>query len=570
MMELRGEYGEWDIRDCGEAYISPGVVDCNVVENSQWESRGELTKAAISGGVTMLLLQPSLYDQPTGSDSPYCDIGHIQSISSLQQFHPSASFFAYKIYLYPPSAHLPAYTEPLEDLFDHIIQTPLPLFVDASMPNTRTLYTSSPYHLASLQERLEAEYVDESRFAAGAYEDEDAIVSSGADSEDELSRPDRSQSTMEEISHRGSIRCDMLHTTLPRPRGHTEDLENIDQLPTIISDLSNRIDHLLESQQDLSVSEEKTYDNAGKYEYSENSPEHKGSSASSDSPSVVKYATSRASLLKKLKMRPKPLVVDSKKGQESEGNSYAFHLAYLPDQWEVKGVGKVLKALRRAPCRVHFCNISSAAAVNKVLQFKQTGLSDSATVETCPHYLFFATDDIPDGETRLKTFPPIRNRSNCNLLWELLKVKALDIISSHHISVAPELKFLDSGVFKKALNGINGLGYGLQAVWTKLRMPAVHSASVREHYIVRLAKWMSHNPARLIGISHLRGSIEKGKLADLIVWYPHEEFAAPQESPYRGKQLYGRVKEVYVRGKKAYDEGVALAVGRVVARTDFL
>lgn len=563
------EYQDWEIRDYGEAYISPGLVDCNVVENSLWESREQLTRAAVSGGVTMLLLQPSIYDQTAGDGISYCDIGHIQPLSTLQQFQPSSSPFAYKIYLYPPSAHLPAYTEPLEDLFDHIIQTPLPLFVDASMPSTRVLYTSSPYHLASLQERLEAEYIDESRFAAGAFEDDDALASSQSESEDELSRPDRSQSTMEAISRKGSIPKDLQNGSSGRQRGHTEDLENIDQFPTIISDLSTRIDHLLESQQDLSVSEEKTYDNAGKYEYSENSPEHKGSSASSDSPSLAKSAIARAPLLKRLKCRPKPLAVDSRKGQRSDGNSYVFHLAYLPDQWEVRGVEKVLKALRRAPCRVHFCNVSSAAAVNKVLQFKQTGLSDSATVETCPHYLFFATDDIADGDTRLKTYPPIRNRSNCNLLWELLKVKAVEVLSSHHISIAQELKFVETGLFKKALSGINGLGYGLQAVWTKLRMPAVHSPSVREHYIVRLAKWMSLNPARLIGTSHVRGSIEKGKLADLVIWYPHEAFLAPEDSPYRGKRLYGRVKEVYLRGQKAYSEGALQAVGRTVTRSDF-
>jgi len=564
------EYPDWEIRDYGEAYVSPGVVDCNVVENSLWESREQLTRTAVSGGVTMLLLQPSIYDQATGSGASYCDIGHIQALSSLQQFQPADSPFAYKIYLYPPSAHLGAYTEPLEDLFDRIIQTPLPLFVDASMPSTRVLYTSSPYHLSSLQERLEAEFVDESHFAAGAFEDEDAIASSETESEDELSRPDRSQSTMEAISRKGSLPRDMHNSTSCRPRGHTEDLENIDQFPTLISDLSTRIDHLLESQQDLSVSEEKTYDNAGKYEYNEKSPEHKGSSASSDSPSFAKSTNGRVPLLKRLKCRPKPLAVDSQKGQGSDGNSYAFHLAYLPDQWEVRGVERVLKALRRAPCRVHFCNVSSAAAVNKVLQFKQSGPSDSATVETCPHYLFFATDDIADGDTRLKTFPPIRNRSNCNLLWELLKVKAVDVIASHHISIAQELKFGETGVFKKALSGINGLGYGLQAVWTKFRMPAVYSPSVREHYIVRLAKWMSLNPARLIGTSHVRGSIEKGKLADLVIWYPHESFLAPEDSPYRGKVLYGRVKEVYVRGQKAYSEGGLQAVGRVVGRTDFL
>ena len=39
-----------------------------------------------------------------------------------------------------------------------------------------------------------------------------------------------------------------------------------------------------------------------------------------------------------------------------------------------------------------------------------------------------------------------------------------------------------------------------------------------EHYIVRLGKWLSMHPSQILNIYHKRGSISKGKLADLIVW----------------------------------------------------
>lgn len=504
-----------------------------------------------------------MYEQPEGCGELHCDIGYIQTISSLHTFTPTSTAFAYKIYLYPPSAYLTEFSDPLEALFDRVIQTPLPLFVDANLPIPRVFYTSSPYHLSSIQDRLTSEYVDESRFASGAFDDFEALHSSGTESDEEIFRLDRCQSTVDDLNRRGSLRTPYAS----RVRGHTEDLEHIDNLPTIITDLSTRIDHLLESQQDLSVSEEITYANSGSYEYNEAG--YKGSSSSGDSPIQGKTSPGRL-ILKRLKSRPKPLILESKKEQGNNGRSYAFHLAYIPDHWEVRGVEMVLKSLKKAPCRVHFCNISSAAAVNKILQFRQAGLSDSATVETCPHYLFFASSDINDGETRLKTFPPIRNRANCNLLWELLKVKAVDVLASHHICVPRELKFEESGLFKKALSGVNGLGYGLQAVWTKLTMPASHTLDVQQRYIVRLAKWMSLNPARLLGISHIKGSVAKGKLADLVVWYPYQECATSENSPYRGKTLNGRIAAVYIRGKKAYEEGVVFATGRVVPRSHYV
>src|SRR5690606_39658057 len=39
------------------------------------------------------------------------------------------------------------------------------------------------------------------------------------------------------------------------------------------------------------------------------------------------------------------------------------------------------------------------------------------TVETCPHYLTFCAEEIPDGATQFKCCPPIREAGNRELLW---------------------------------------------------------------------------------------------------------------------------------------------------------
>lgn len=45
------------------------------------------------------------------------------------------------------------------------------------------------------------------------------------------------------------------------------------------------------------------------------------------------------------------------------------------------------------------------------------------TAETCPHYLNFAHEEIPDGDTRFKCAPPIREAENRERLWEALMVR---------------------------------------------------------------------------------------------------------------------------------------------------
>lgn len=63
---------------------------------------------------------------------------------------------------------------------------------------------------------------------------------------------------------------------------------------------------------------------------------------------------------------------------------------------------------------IYFCNLKDA---------KSRGAS--VTVETCPHYLAFAAEEIPDGDTRFKCAPPIRDAANRQQLWEALLVLLL-------------------------------------------------------------------------------------------------------------------------------------------------
>ena len=535
-----------------------------------------------------------------------CDWGEVRTVTSLHDFPSSPSTFAVKVYRYPPSSSSPSYSDSFEVLFQRLSDQHLPLFVDSSLPEQRMLVLGSPYRHCPFDERKAGKPIDEASFNPGAYQDEGKLGHSSSESEDEdwvFMKPDRTQSSVEgfkpsersqkpatdpikeeddkESHHRRGMskELDMLPTKQPTV------------FPTLIEDLDSRIRYHGSSESPLSQAELMGYNKAGMYVYSaqlqpdgEIRPSKKSLSVApvrvqSDlSPDVQPTEQPKPSgFSERLKSRrPATLVVKSSQPSDSSAKDrqYIAHLANVPDHWESAGLPKIFKALQRSPCKVHFVNMSAASAINEVRAFKER--SDfELTVETCPHYLFFAMEEIESGDTRLKAFPPIRNKTNCNLLWELLKVKCIDVISSHHASLEPELKFLSTGNFKRALSGVTGLGCSLQAVWTKLRMPVVDSQAVRERYIVRLSKWLSLNPAKVIGVSSKRGSIEKGKFADLVVWKPHssftlreEYFRYPQLNPYIGKQLYGEIHRVYVRGSVAYENGTSYPVGKACLRPE--
>ncbi|RYY95933.1 MAG: allantoinase, partial [Chitinophagaceae bacterium] len=100
----------------------------------------------------------------------------------------------------------------------------------------------------------------------------------------------------------------------------------------------------------------------------------------------------------------------TKAALERDPRSYAAYLASRPKDWEDRAVQLMIDLCRKHRCPVHIVHVSSAEALPLISAAKAEGLP--LTAETCPHYLFFNAEEIPDGETIYKCAPPIRERSN--------------------------------------------------------------------------------------------------------------------------------------------------------------
>jgi allantoinase len=233
--------------------------------------------------------------------------------------------------------------------------------------------------------------------------------------------------------------------------------------------------------------------------------------------------------------------------------SYASYLASRPREWEHAAIELLIGLCRETACRVHIVHLSSADALPMIAQARVEGLP--LFVETCPHYLVFAAEDIPDGDSRFKCAPPIRERENRERLWEGLRNGLIDTIGTDHSPAPKELKHLDSGDLVRAWGGIASLQVALPAVWTE--------AHRRGFSLEQLARWMSRRPAELLGLSKSKGSIAAGRDADLVVFNaeatavvdPATLFDRHKLTPYAGRSLRGVVEATYLRGKPVYRMG---------------
>jgi allantoinase len=229
-----------------------------------------------------------------------------------------------------------------------------------------------------------------------------------------------------------------------------------------------------------------------------------------------------------------------------DGRSYASFLRSRPRAAENRAIAQVLDLARRTDCRVHILHLSSAEALPAIAAARADGVR--VTVETCPHYLTFAAEEIPDGATEYKCCPPIRESANRDLLWDGLRDGLIDLVVSDHSPSTIDLKQLDTGDFGAAWGGISSVQLGLPAVWTDARG--------RGFALSDVVRWMSEAPARQAGLDR-KGGIAVGKDADFCVLAPDESFVVDPDrlhhknslTPYAGRTLAGVIRSTWLRGE---------------------
>ncbi|HUC74697.1 MAG TPA: amidohydrolase family protein [Vicinamibacterales bacterium] len=213
----------------------------------------------------------------------------------------------------------------------------------------------------------------------------------------------------------------------------------------------------------------------------------------------------------------------------SRACQYATYLESRPKAAENEAVDLLIRLCRASATRTHIATLSSSDVLTPLYRARAERLP--ITAGTCPHYLYFVAEEVPDDATAFLCDPPIRDRANRELLWAALANGLIQMVASGR--------------------GISSLELNLSVMWTVAR--------ARGRTLEHLAEWMCRRPAELAGLTR-KGKIDVGYDADLVVFNPDREFVvearslqrSARPSPYLGRRLRGTVEGTYLRGTRIY------------------
>ncbi len=227
-------------------------------------------------------------------------------------------------------------------------------------------------------------------------------------------------------------------------------------------------------------------------------------------------------------------------GHMHEGDvSSRLGLGGVPAVAEEVIVARDLALARLTGARYHVQHLSTAVGVELVRAARAEGLA--VTAEVTPHHLTFDHTAAEAMDPVFKMFPPLRHPDDVQALRAALADGTIDAVATDH---APHAAHEKEVPFEEAPPGVIGLETAAAAVNTALDLDAP-----------TLFERLSVAPARIAAAGDHGRLVEVGVPANLVVfdpqavWVPERFESKADNSPFRWRELRGRVLATLLRGR---------------------
>ncbi|RKL68246.1 dihydropyrimidinase [Salipaludibacillus neizhouensis] len=237
----------------------------------------------------------------------------------------------------------------------------------------------------------------------------------------------------------------------------------------------------------------------------------------------------------------------------AEGNTDPiYHALTRPPEAEGEATGRAAQLTGLANSQLYVVHVSCAEAVEKISEARNKGYD--VWGETCPQYLVLDQTALekPDFEgAKYVWSPPLRDKSNQEVLWKALKNGQLQTLGSDQCSFDFKgQKELGKGDFTKIPNG---------GPMVEDRVSILFSEGVKNGRITlnQFVEIMATRTAKLFGVFPQKGTIAVGSDADIVIFDPTIEriisvdthHMAVDYNAFEGMKVTGEPVTVLSRGE---------------------
>ena len=252
-----------------------------------------------------------------------------------------------------------------------------------------------------------------------------------------------------------------------------------------------------------------------------------------------------------------------------------YHALTRPPEAEGEATNRAIQLAHLAGAPLYVVHVTCQEAVEPIAFAREKGWD--VWGETCTQYFFNSLDDIakPNFEGAKYVYsPPVRDKSNHDVLWNAVRTDALSVISTDHCAFLFDgQKTLGKDDFSKIPNG----GPGLEN-----RLQMIHEFGVRAGRISlnRMVELLATNPSRLFGLYPRKGTVAVGSDADLVVFDPSKQVTITAKTHhsksdynlFEGATVTGTPEVVLLRGHVLVENDELVAspgIGQFVKRARF-
>ena len=257
------------------------------------------------------------------------------------------------------------------------------------------------------------------------------------------------------------------------------------------------------------------------------------------------------------------LVIDALvREEQARGHTAAFyHQRTRPPALEREALGRLTMIAELLDAQHYIVHLSAGETIDEIRRARQRGSRVAA--ETCPQYLLlddslYGTADSDELEVRQYLMsPPLRAPENLDALWAGLADGDIQFVGTDHCSFNLHGQKDQAPDFASIPNGAPGI---------ELRLALLYTYGVAQERISaeRFVAVTSENAARYFGLYPRKGTLLPGSDADVVVYDPRPRWTVSHSqlhdnvdhTPYEGRQIQGRIRDVFLRGQHVVRDGV--------------